>query len=386
VRLAPHTATTRNVAGAYPLLSSPALPPSMLIGTNIETGGAFCYDPKVLYLSGHLRGTNMGVFGLLGIGKSALAKVLAGRGSLFGRKSFVISPKPDEWTPLGESLGAEIVKLEPGGDTRVNPLTGMGSTPTEQLSRLVAIAEAVLGRQVTMRERGPIRAVLDDVRRNGEVTVPALANAGGWSEADEVRFALAELVAGELGGMFDGPTTSGLRLDGHVILDLGALWNSSELSLAMVAAAGWMRALVTAKDRHPRNLIVDECWKVGPTGAELLTANSKLSRSFGLSVVLIVHKLADLEVAGDKGSRVQGLVANLLADLETRVIFRPPADQLEPLGRSLGLTDTELARLSGLDVGCALWKIGQKSFLVRHNLSDYEKAIVDTDAAMRGER
>jgi hypothetical protein len=32
--------------------------------------------------------------------------------------------------------------------------------------------------------------------------------------------------------------------------------------------------------------------------------------------------------------------------------------------------------------GIALWKVGQRSFLVQHRLSVMEQRIVDTDAAM----
>ena len=34
--------------------------------------------------------------------------------------------------------------------------------------------------------------------------------------------------------------------------------------------------------------------------------------------------------------------------------------------------------------GIALWKVGQRSFLVQHRLSVAERRIVDTDAAMTG--
>jgi len=32
--------------------------------------------------------------------------------------------------------------------------------------------------------------------------------------------------------------------------------------------------------------------------------------------------------------------------------------------------------------GWALWKVGQRSFLVQHRLSSFEREIVDTDARM----
>jgi hypothetical protein len=47
---------------------------------------------------------------------------------------------------------------------------------------------------------------------------------------------------------------------------------------------------------------------------------------------------------------------------------------------SLSATETDL--LPQLRRGIALWKVGQRSFLVQHRLSAMERSIVDTDAAM----
>ena len=48
----------------------------------------------------------------------------------------------------------------------------------------------------------------------------------------------------------------------------------------------------------------------------------------------------------------------------------------------LGLSDTEAELLPHLRRGWALWKVGQRSFLVQHRLSSLERDIVDTDARM----
>jgi hypothetical protein len=152
-----------------------------------------------------------------------------------------VSPKPGEYDALARSLGTEPIRLEPGGSVRVNPLTGEGALAIEQLSRLLAIAETVLGRPLTPKERSATRSDLDGARNAYEVTIPRLVAAprAEWGEGDDVRLALEELCNGELAGMFDGPTTKGIDLDAPiVVLDLGAVWNSTALSAAMVAAPG----------------------------------------------------------------------------------------------------------------------------------------------------
>ena len=54
---------------------------------------------------------------------------------------------------------------------------------------------------------------------------------------------LRRLVHGDLRGMFDGPTTPGLDLDGPlVVLDLSALYNSAALGILMACATAWLQA------------------------------------------------------------------------------------------------------------------------------------------------
>ena len=72
----------------------------------------------------------------------------------------------------------------------------------------------------------------------------------------------------------------------------------------------------------------------------------------------------------------------LKSDAETKIIYAQPPDQLPQTRELLGLTDTEAELLPHLRRGWALWKVGQRSFLVQHRLSPFEHELVDTDARM----
>jgi hypothetical protein len=82
------------------------------------------------------------------------------------------------------------------------------------------------------------------------------------------------------------------------------------------------------------------------------------------------------------GRRALRLAVGLLADAETKVVYAQPPDQLPQARELLGLTDTEAQLLPHLRRGWALWKVGQRAFLVQHRLSSPERTIVDTDARM----
>ena len=64
------------------------------------------------------------------------------------------------------------------------------------------------------------------------------------------------------------------------------------------------------------------------------------------------------------------------------MIYGQPPSEVEQARELLGLSDTEAKLLPHLPRGQALWKVGTRSFLVDHRLSQAETGLVDTDARM----
>jgi hypothetical protein len=219
-------------------------------------------------------------------------------------------------------------------------------------------------------------------------SVPELARA-----TRRAALGLQRLCEGDLRGMFDGPTTPGLDLDARfVCLDLSAVYDSSALGILMTCAAAWLRAMID-EQRGQRDdgsagdklhVVVDEAWRIFSNLGigEWLQDSFKHSRAYGIQNVVVMHRLSDLRAAGSEGSREARLAEGLLADAETRVIYAQPTDELERTRELLGLTETEVELLPTLRRGEALWKVGQRSFLVYHRLSSFEARLVDTDARM----
>jgi len=207
-------------------------------------------------------------------------------------------------------------------------------------------------------------------------------------------------VHGDLTGMFDGQSSPGLDLAGRmVVLDLSRLYASPALGLLMVCAMSWLQSTLTLGGVGggcstggdatalpiKRLLVLDEAWAVlcHLGTARWLQASFKLARSYGIANVAVVHRLSDLKAAGGEGSEQQRLAEGLLADAETRVVFGQSASEARDAGQLLGLSATETGLVSQLPRGVALWQVGQRSYLVEHDLSAEELTLVDTDAAMR---
>jgi len=405
----PHRVTSAHLQVLYPFVAEGGFGPNgVYIGRDL-LGGAFVYDPWELYANGRLTSPNALVVGQIGRGKSALVKTLLWRELAFGRQAWVVDPK-GEYSRLAAACGVRPVRLEPGGHVRLNPLDmrngddvgGGASDVRRQCELLASLAGASLGRALSPSERTAAELALCAAARRGPVTLPTVVEAlldPAATEATRVHtdvatlacdgrqvgLELRRLVEGDLAGMFDGPTTAGLDLDAPlVVLDLSAVYASPALGILITCAAAWLQAAFRSGDRVRRILVVDEAWAVlsDLAIARWLRSAAKLSRSFGVATVVVLHRLSDLAAAGAAGSEQVRLAEGLLADAETRVIYGQPPGEVEAASHLLGLSSTEAELLPRLPRGVALWKIGTRSFLVEHRLARRELSFVDTDARM----
>jgi hypothetical protein len=114
-----------------------------------------------------------------------------------------------------------------------------------------------------------------------------------------------------------------------------------------------------------------------------MDAHWRLARHYGIANMLIFHKLTDLDNVGDQGTAAHALATSLLANAETRIIYRQESDQLGSTAATLNLTGTEQKMLPQLGTGQGLWRIKDRSFIVQHQLHPAELAIFDTTARMR---
>lgn len=404
-----HRATTAHLQAAYPFVAEGGLGDrGVYIGRDLF-GGAFVYDAWELYRQGVLTNPNMVVLGQIGRGKSSFVKSLVWRQQVFGRQAWVVDPK-GEYGPLAEASGATSLRVVPGGAVRLNPLQPPGprrngdpQAERRQAELLCSLAAGSLGRPLLPHERTAAELAMAAVAAtHREPTLPAVvdalllpdAEAAGSVHTDvatlaadgrEVALELRRLVRGDLAGMFDGPTTEGIDLTSHlVVIDLSALYTSPALGLLMTCATAWLQATLQHDDGVRRLVVVDEAWAIlsNLAIARWLQAGFKLARAFGASNVAVVHRLSDLQAAGADGSEQQRLAQGLLADSETRVIFGQPPSEVRSATDLLGLTSTEADLLPRLPRGVALWKVGQRAFLVEHRLGRREQQLVDTDWRM----
>jgi len=424
LRLPRHRATTAQLCAAYPFQAEAGLGSrGVYLGTNCLTGGgAFTYDPFEFYTQGLLTNTNMVVLGEPGWGKSASVKCLLHRsiGVLASpgggpRWAGIADPK-GEYGPLAEALGLDVLRLHPGGATRINPFDAGPAAaslgPVEIASRRVAMATALLGavlrRDLTPLEDGAVGWAVEELfsRRRAQPTLvdlarllasptAAMGRRAGQSPASlarsisDLRFALGKLLDRQLRGMFDGPSTVQVDWSGRgMVLDLSTVFHDRDaLTLVMIAATAWLQALLaTPEGEHtPRRIqVLDEAWALltDERTARYLQRCWKLCRSYGVANIAVAHRLSDLRSGADDGAATAKVAMGLLADTQTRVVFRQASDQVAETAELLGLNSAEAHLLPRLVKGRALWKVAGRSAVVQHVIGPAEEAFCYTDGAL----
>ena len=414
-RLPAHRATSDVLGGAYPFLAEAGLgSEGVYIGQDAWSGGGFCFDPWELYQQGVLTNPNCLLAGVVGRGKSFLAKSLATRSIAFGRRVYVPGDPKGEWSVVADAVGGSAIRLGPGSVNRLNPLdpgprpTDLGTDDWHALVRsrrrtlLGSLAHAALGRHLRAIEHTSLDVALASAGHHTPSPLlpqvvdhlfdPEPANTGPMERSQmmeagrDVAHALRRLVAGDLAGLFDGPST--VEFDPSlpmVTLDLSRIQGSDELlAMVMTCASAWMESALAEPDGGQRWVIYDEAWRLMRHPALLARMQSqwKLSRGLGIANLLIVHRLSDLEAVGDTGSEARALARGLLADCSTRMIYHQEVSEIGSTTALLGLSSAEADQIADLQRGEGLWQVGRRSFVVRHQSTADERALFDTSRRM----
>lgn len=413
-RVPAHQDTSATLQGAYPFLAEGGLgADGVFVGQDMYSGGSFVYDPWVLYARGVITAPNLVLAGIVGSGKSSLAKSLYTRSIPFGRRVYVPGDPKGEHSRIAEAVGGKAIILGHGLRTRLNPLdegyrrsglsdTEWASTVTARRRDLIgALAETVLERPLTPLEHTAIDIALRSAVAQASVPIlpmvvdrilapdPADDTDGRLAgDGRLVAHALRRLVAGDLAGLFDGPSTVAFDPSLPMIsLDLSrVVENSTLISVLMTCSSAWMESALLDPNGGQRWVVYDEAWRLmsHPSLLRRMDAQWRLARHYGIANLLIFHKLTDLENVGDSGSAMRALASSLLANAETRIIYRQESDQLGVTAQALGLTGTEQKLLPSLGTGQGLWRIKESSYVVAHQLHPAELQAFDTTARMTG--
>jgi AAA domain-containing protein len=407
----PVRTSTNQAEAIYLPTAAPGLGDSgVIIGREVYSGKGYIYDPFQLY-GQQLPAPHWLVLGESGNGKSSLEKTYVLRQLRFKDRQVVVLDAQGEdgvgeWNRIAEAMGVTPIRLDPhhrsGAGVRLNPLDP-AITLTGQLALLRTIIEVALGHPLDERSGYALKAAHATVRadslRAGEQPIlhdivealrepkPAAAeemNVGIDEVRDwglDVALVLDRLVDGDLAGMFDGPTTTGIDLDSPLIVfDLSTIdRNSIAMPILMAIVGVWLEHTWIRPDRKKRIFLVEEAWHIinSPSVAQLFQRLLKFGRRLGLSFVAVVHHLSDV-VDGAAAKEA----AAILKMASTRTIYMQKSDEARATGRVLGLPRWAVEIIPTLSPGIAVWDVNGDVQVVKHIVTEYERPLVYTDRAM----
>ncbi len=407
----PVRTSTNQAEAIYLPTAAPGLGDSgVIIGREVYSGKGYIYDPFQLY-GQQLPAPHWLVLGESGNGKSSLEKTYVLRQLRFKDRQVVVLDAQGEdgvgeWNRIAEAMGVTPIRLDPhhrsGSGVRLNPLDP-AITLTGQLALLRTIIEVALGHPLDERSGYALKAAHATVRadslRAGEQPIlhdivealrepkPAAAeemNVGIDEVRDwglDVALVLDRLVDGDLAGMFDGPTTTGIDLDSPLIVfDLSTIdRNSIAMPILMAIVGVWLEHTWIRPDRIKRIFLVEEAWHIinSPSVAQLFQRLLKFGRRLGLSFVAVVHHLSDV-VDGAAAKEA----AAILKMASTRTIYMQKSDEARATGRVLGLPRWAVEIIPTLSPGIAVWDVNGDVQVVKHIVTEYERPLVYTDRAM----
>ena len=389
----------------------------LALGVDVESGWPVFHDPFTLYGNDGFSSPNVVVFGDLGAGKSVAAKTWVLRNLMVGRRVVIVDKKlqdlgdgtrAGEYSTLARALGFTPITLKVGGGgTCINILDpliageSVNGVAGQQLL-LETVASAAVGRALGERERKALRVARESAVRAaweqgrvahvGDVTrflldpldveMPGISGADVLAEwGRDVAFALERLVAEELAGLIDGPTSEGVNVSGALtVFDISSLPDEgAAVGIMMSVLNTWLHAMIArSPETVPTLFVVDEAWHVTEGDfARIARKNAKLARGLGISNMTILQHPGDI-------SQDSPAIA-MIRESQTAFVFRQDkADDARSVCELFGWDVGEWGPLlQKLGTGVCVVKIGVGRPLVcAWRVSDFELTVGTTDAAM----
>lgn len=419
----PHQATSRQIAGIYPFVADAGLGHrGPILGVDLNADALWHFSPWEAYADATERGTfstNLLVLGAYRAGKSGTVKTLVTRSIAFGHQAVVPSDPKGEWVTVAEAMpGGVVIRIGGGSTARLNPLDRgprRADADDEQdekmvrqrrITTLISLVEMALGStRLTAVEHAAIHAALERCiaetgdrptlrgvyEQLGTIVEDAGTDFRLSDGAVQPRYVLRRFVEGDLSGLFEDESTVAFDADASiVVVDTSELFSRSELvaQLTQVCTTAWIQAVVSDRSaKRSRYLIREEGWRDMTSLASLQMFQQwlKLSRHYGISNIVILHKLGDLDAVGEADSKERNLAYSIVGDIENKFVFRVNHQEVASLQERLNIPAAHVDDARRLRMGVFLAYVGQHAYVVDcfATSTDWEYGLFKTDEAMQ---
>ncbi|BDZ61101.1 hypothetical protein Lsed01_02503 [Demequina sediminis] len=320
-----HQDTSATLQGAYPFMAEGGFGShGVFIGADLFSGSSFVYDPWVLYSRGIITAPNIVLAGIVGSGKSSLARSLYTRSIAFGRRVYVPGdPKGEHTAVAAAPAWGDLLQATTESDPRTRDSIWQG----------VSLALGALADPRVLDAVSPGEDEDFDpeafLRESG--TLYLLATGAGAGASSALVAALLEDLVETARKM--AARSPGARLDPPLLMALDEIGNLAPLpSLPVLMAEGGgtgittmpvLQSMAQARDRWGRDAataISDaSIAKVILGGASSSSDLQELSTLIGER-----DEMTDSITYGDRGSRANQRSIRRLAVMPPNIIRTLP--------------------------------------------------------------
>ncbi|MGY1898404.1 hypothetical protein [Nocardia gipuzkoensis] len=391
-------ATTVQVAGLWPFAVGASAPTvGTPVGAHYITGTPVHFDPMSWFLKGFITAPIAFVLALNGFGKSSLIRRMVTGAVAAGETVLCMGDTKPDYRDLVQRLGGQVVDVGYGHGT-LNPLdVGALGAVVEQLTdpdqrRQVAarveagqvnivagLVELVRGSRVAdyeevllaagLRElysptggftyqRPPLLSDLLEVISTGADRLRQFVeeddDTAYRASTKTLRRSLRALVEGPFGAIFNGPTTTGLKLASPAVcVDVSRIPEGDTKLLAAVLMVCWSEgfgavaaahALADAGLAPPRTfeIVMDEIWRVLGVGefmVDRVDALTRLNRTLGTGLIMCSHTIKDLAAFDSPAAQAKAL--GFFERARAKLIGPVGPEEINRIRAAVGITDTE---------------------------------------------
>src|SRR5699024_9558894 len=140
--------------------------------------------------------------------------------------------------------------------------------------------------------------------------------------------------------------------------------NRDAARVVHACTGAWTEAMVTTSDGGQRIVVYEEGWDNISSEADLqrMVEAWKLARAYGIFNLLIMHKISDLDMAGDKGYQMAAMARSSLSETDIKTIHRKDETTMRSTTNEIMWSEREEHILKNLPKSVALWRIRNSTF------------------------
>jgi hypothetical protein len=313
------------------------------------------------------------ILGRTGSGKTFMAGLRAYREIMLGIRSVFIDPQ-GSFRKLTLAVGGSYNQLRLGMGTALNVLDVVHEHPAAQISHVVVMLEALLGRGLSGREKAAVdkvllglydRAIRTDADLEDAARMPLLEDllGGLWNTpgGQDLALDLERFVAGSLREIFNAHTTLTFDLDPRfpiITFDVSDLEGEFQPALVYALLSGVERAIRRRRSQQmPTNIVLDEFFILSriPTLAEAAGALAKRVRAWKVGIQCLDQNWSTFDTPAGR---------QILENTLVKTIMRVDDTAAPAIVQALGLIGHHADVILSADVGEGVMIIENKPYHV----------------------